>query len=147
VSARTARPSERGQTSLLIVGFALVAALLVAVVVDASAAYLRRQRLDSLADGASLAATEGVREEQIYLHGLGDRVELDPAEAQARVADYLRELGAFADYPGLTYRVRADADSVEVVVSAPLDLPLVPPGWESRSRVTGAATSLVQVGG
>ena len=44
---------EHGQTSIVLVGFFVVVALLVVVVVDASAAYLRRQRLDSLADGAA----------------------------------------------------------------------------------------------
>ena len=39
--------SERGSVTPLIIGFAVVVAMLVAVVVDASAAYLRRQGLDS----------------------------------------------------------------------------------------------------
>ena len=54
------RTKDDGQTSLLIVGFFLVAVLLVVVVVDASAAYLRRQELDALADGAALAAADAV---------------------------------------------------------------------------------------
>ena len=47
------RARPYGQTTLLIVGFAIVAIMMVGVVVDASAAYLRRAGLDSLADGAS----------------------------------------------------------------------------------------------
>ncbi len=54
---------ERGQTSLLIMGFFVILSLLVGVVVDASAAYLRRQWFISLADGAALAAADGVKAE------------------------------------------------------------------------------------
>jgi hypothetical protein len=136
---------QRGQTSLLIIGFFMVAVLLVVVVVDASAAYLRRQRLAALADGAALAATEGLRAETVYAGGLGDRVDLDPAETRRLAEDYLRVLGARSDYPGLTLQVSTSADRVRVEVSTPLDLPLVPPGWEGGTRVTGTSTSHVIV--
>ena len=51
VVRRTAAPGtdERGQTAVLIIGFMIVVALTVVVVVDATAAYLRRQALDTLA--------------------------------------------------------------------------------------------------
>ena len=70
--------SQHGQTALLIVGFAVVALLMVGVVVDASAAYLRRSGLDSLADGAALAAADGIQGRQVYEGGLGERAEIDP---------------------------------------------------------------------
>ena len=45
--------TEAGQATLMIVGFAFVLAMGVALVVDASAAYLQRQGLDTVADGAA----------------------------------------------------------------------------------------------
>jgi hypothetical protein len=141
------RRDERGQTSLLIVGFFLVALLLTIVVVDASAAYLRRQQLDALADGAALAAADGIQGAQVYEQGLGDRAAIDPELARSYVADYLERLGAARDYPGLVPVVTVRGDSVEVVVHAPLELPLVPPGWTSGSRVTGRASAFVAVSG
>jgi len=136
---------ERGQATVLIVGFFIVAVLLVVVVVDASAAYLRRQRLDSLADGAALAATEGVQEEQIYTHGVGERLALDPATARVDVVTYLRGVGAYAGYPGLSVRVVTTGNQVQVEVSAPLELPLIPAGWTRTTRVTGRAASYGEV--
>ena len=68
---------EAGQTSVVLIGFFVVIALLVVVVVDASAAYLRRQRLDALADGAALAAVDGIRSDQLYVEGLGEQAVLD----------------------------------------------------------------------
>ena len=138
---------ERGQTSLLIIGFALVIAMLVAVVVDASAAYLRRQDLDALADGAALAATDAIRADQVYVGGLGARAALDPVAARSYVASYLQQSGAAARFPGLAWSVSVGPDTVVVRVVAPLDLPLRLPGRRFRPVVAGSAASYVDVGG
>ena len=136
---------ERGQTTLLIIGFAIVAIMMVAVVVDASAAYLRRTGLDSLADGAALAAADGVQGRQVYEGGLGKRAEIDPVVARRYVAEYLRDTGATRRYPGIAYDVDASTDRVVVHVAAPLDLPITPPGWDRRPTISGTAASFVVV--
>jgi type II secretory pathway component PulM len=142
----TRRRDARGQAGLMITGLFLVAVLLVVVVVDASAAYLRRQRLDSLADGAALAAVDGLQGEAVYTRGLGERAEIDPLAARAYSAAYLRALGAHQHYPGLQLQVVTSLDSVQVRITTPLDLPLVPPGWDDGARVTGRAAAYVTVG-
>jgi Putative Flp pilus-assembly TadE/G-like len=136
---------QRGQTTLLIVGLTVVAILMVAVVVDASAAYLRRAGLDSLADGAALAAADGVRGAQVYDGGLGRRAQIEPAVARRYAVAYLAASGAAGRYPGLSYRVDAGTDRVVVRVSAPLDLPITPPGWDRRPVINGTAASFVVV--
>ncbi len=136
---------ERGQTSLLIVGFAIVAVLMVAVVVDASAAYLRRSGLDSLADGAALAAAQGVEGRQVYEGGLGRRAELDPDQARRDAAAYLSAVGAARRYPGISYDVEAGPDRVVVHVAATLDLPITPPGWDRRPVISATSASFVLV--
>ncbi len=142
---RTAPRGQRGSVSLLIVGFAIVAIMMVAVAVDASAAYLRRTGLDSLADGAALAAADGIRAERVYEGGLGDRADLDPEVARRYVADYLRGTGAARRYPGLSYVVETSPRRVVVRVAAPLRLPITPPGWERRPLVSATAASIVVV--
>jgi hypothetical protein len=137
--------TERGQATLLIVGLAVVAIMMVAVVVDASAAYLRRSGLDSLADGAALAAADGVQGRQVYEGGLEERARIDPAVARRYVADYLRATGADRRFPGLSYHVAAGADRVVVRISAPLELPITPPGWPEQPVISGTAASFVVV--
>jgi Putative Flp pilus-assembly TadE/G-like len=136
---------ERGQTTLLVVGLTIVAIMLVAVVVDASAAYLRRAALDSLADGAALAAADGVQGRAVYEGGLGKHADIDPQVAREYVAEYLEATGAARRYPGLSYQVETGTDRVEVHVAASLDLPITPPGWERRPVVSGTAASYVEV--
>jgi hypothetical protein len=139
--------TERGSITPLVIGFALVVAVLVAVVVDASAAYLRRQGLNSLADAAALAATDGLQGDSVYTHGLGDRAEIDPAAARRYVEDYLRTSGALGRYPGLTWAVSTSETAVLVRVVAPLDLPLHVPGVGEQASVSGTAAATIVVGG
>lgn len=136
---------DRGSVTPLVVGFFLVVAVLVAVVVDASAAYLRRQGLNSLADAAALAATDGLQGERVYTHGLGDLAEIDAPAARRYVEEYLHASGAVARYPGLTWTVSTEADTVLVRVRAPLDLPLRVPGIAGGATVQGSAAAVVVV--
>lgn len=141
------RRTDRGSITPLIVGFAFVVAVLVAVVVDASAAYLRRQGLNSVADAAALAATDGLQGDRVYTHGLDDLAEVDAAAARRYVEDYLRASGVLARYPGLSWTVRSSATTVLVQVAAPLDLPLRVPGVAAQTTVTGSAAAVVVVSG
>ena len=137
--------SERGTITVLVVGFLVVLGLLTAVVVDASAAYLRRQSVNGLADGAALAAADGAQGVGVYEHGLGDRTPLDPVVARAAVHEYLRSTGASLTYPGLSWQVSATGTTVTVRLSAPLDLPLDPAGWADTTRVVGTGSAAVVV--
>ena len=140
---------ERGQSSLLIVGFAAVLAMLVAVVVDTSAAYLQRQGLDTLADGAALRGADlGATGKDVYEGGVPrESLALAPAQARAAVGAYLSDAGAYARYPGLSYTVRIDDDRVEVRLHAPLDLPLTIPGSPERATIGAEGSAVVGVDG
>lgn len=131
----------------MIVGFAVVLAMTVAVVTDASAAYLRRQGLDTLADGAALwSADRAATGEETYLHGVPpDRLALSGGTVRASVRAYLADVGAFRRYPGLTYAVAVDAgaESVTVRLRAPLELPLTIPGSPGRPSIGATGSAVV----
>jgi uncharacterized membrane protein len=141
---------ETGQTTVLIVGFAFVLAMAVALVVDASAAYLQRQGLDTVADGAALRGADlGATGREVYTGGVPrDRLDLAPDAVRASVRDYLAASGAYAKYPGLSFAVDVDVatSSVTVHLSAPLDLPLTVPGSPGLATI-GASGSAVVVAG
>ena len=140
------RRDETGSTIPLIIGLCGVLAMGVAVVTDASAAYLQRQGLDSLADGAALAGADlGAAGDDVYTGGLGDeRLSITEAEARAAVSDYLARAGAHTKYPGLKAFVSADpaTQTVRVRLTAPLHLPLTVPGGP-RDAVIGATGAAV----
>jgi len=140
---------QRGQSSVLIIGFAVVLAMVVALVVDTSAAYLHRQGLDTLADGAALRGADlGATGQDVYQGGVPpDTLALTPAQARAAVGSYLREAGAYARFPGLSFTVRVAGDRVEVHLTAPLDLPLSIPGSPEHTTVGADGSAVVGVDG
>lgn len=141
---------ERGQVSVLIVGMAVVLMMTIALVVDASAAYLQRSGLNTLADGAALRAADlGATGHDIYQGGVPPvRLAQTSAQARAAVGDYLASTGAFAKYPGLTYvvMIAPAAESVRVSLHAPLDLPLSIPGSPATASIGATASAVTRVG-
>lgn len=140
------RRDERGTITPLIIGFAVVIILGIVLVVDSTAAYLQRQSLDNLADGAALHAADQGAAGLAYSEGVaGQALPVDAGSARAAVTDYLRRIGAFRDHPDLRVEVQVDATSVTVSLDALADLPLTMPGAPSSTRVraTGAAVTTV----
>ena len=138
---------EQGQVTLLVIGFASILLMAIVVVVDASAAYLQRQGLDNLADGAALHGAD-LGAAGIYELGLdGERLTQREAAVEAAVRDYLARAGAGAAYPGVDVGVRVDpvGRSVTVRLTAPLDLPLTIPGSPRRPTVGASSTAAVTV--
>lgn len=138
---------ERGQATVLIVGFMLVLAMAVAMVVNVSAAYLQRQGLDTVADGAALRGADlGATGEEVYGGGVPQgRLDLTADAVRASVRDYLAASGAYAKYPGLSFSVDVDraASTVTVHVSAPLDLPLTVPGSPGTATIGATGSAVV----
>ena len=138
---------ESGQATLLIVGLTVVLLMAVAAVVDISAAYLRRQGLDTLADGAALHAADlGATGEEVYAGGVPPgRLALSADAVRASIRDYLVAAGAYATYPGLSFSVSVDptASSVTVHVRAPLELPLTVPGSPERATIGATGSAVV----
>lgn len=139
------RRDARGSIAPLVVGFALVVALLVAVVVDVSAAYLRRAAMNAAADSAALAATDGLQGDLAYRHGLGAELRIDVDAARRYVAEHLRLTGAAARFPGLAWSVSAAGAEVVVRLRAPLELPLHVPGAGGEVQVTAASAAVVRL--
>lgn len=142
---RAARRPEEGQVTVLIVGFALVLLAAVGVTVDASAAYLQRESLATLADGAALAGADQLQGGAAYGDGLEDRVPIDPQTARVSVHAHLRAVGAHASHPGLSATVDVVGDRLVVRLSAPLDLPITVSGI--TGTMVGATGSAVVVVG
>ncbi|HEY3528996.1 MAG TPA: pilus assembly protein TadG-related protein [Nocardioides sp.] len=140
--------NERGQTTLLIIGLAVVLLMMAAVVTDASAAYLQRQGLDTLADGAALTAADaGASGDEAYGNGLDVDLHLDADVARAAVLSYLHRVGAYDRYPGLSTRVSVDSSTQRVIVEvrAPIHLPLHVPGSPEHADVAAVSAATVGV--
>ncbi|QCC78626.1 hypothetical protein E2C04_04835 [Nocardioides daphniae] len=132
----------------MIIGFAAFLLVLVAVVVDASAAYLQRQGLTTLADGAALQGAD-LGSVGAYTDGIPEgRLTQSAEQVHTAVGQHLAAVGAYDTYPGLAHDVAVDpgAGVVTVTLRAPLDLPLAVPGVASDPVIvaTGRAAVTVQ---
>ena len=123
---------ERGTVTVMTIGFLFLLGLLTVVVVGSSSAFLERQRLNNLADGAALSAADGLDEAGFYTD---HRVVLDPDEARQLVSDYL------AGEQVRVVDVSTDGDTVSVHLERELDLALTPPGWMSTTTIVADASA------
>ena len=141
------RRDDEGSVTLLIIGFASILLMAIVVVIDASAAYLQRQGLDNLADGAALYGAD-LGSTDVYANGVDTaRLVQEEAAVEAAVRDYLARADAGRRYPGVDVGVRIDtaSRSVTVLLRAPLDLPLAIPGSPTRPMVGASSTAAVTV--
>jgi Putative Flp pilus-assembly TadE/G-like len=101
---------ERGSTLPLVLVCWLVAALMAFGAVAASDAFLEQQEVQSICDGAALAAANATDEAVLYAAGAGTHLPLTAAGARAAVADQLADGGGRLD------AWTAETDGVEVTV-------------------------------
>lgn len=132
---------EPGQITVMSIGFFVLLGLLAVVVINSSAGFLQRQELDNLADGAALAAADGLSEEAFYRHGADELVRLDPSEARRLVATYVAASGG--EVGDVT--VTASGDEVHVRMERTISLAIAPPGWSSQTTIVSEATSQLRL--
>ena len=104
------RGDERGSTLPFVLVCWLIAALMVFGAIAASDAFLEQQEVQSVCDGAALAAANAADEAVLYTDGVGSDLPLTRATAQAAVADQLADAAADLD------SWAAETDGVEVTV-------------------------------
>lgn len=128
------RPGDRedGQITVMVVGFLLFIGLLAVVVINSSAAFLERRRLDNVADGAAVAAADGLSRDTFYRDGV---VTLAGREARQLAGEYVNGGGI------RIVQVATDGDQVTVRLERSIDLAIKPPGWSSRTTITAEATA------
>lgn len=80
---------ERGQISLLILGFTVVALMLIVGGVDVTAVQLARTRLLDAADSAALDASDALDNGSAYGHGLRSAIEVNTDTVRRSAAQYL----------------------------------------------------------
>lgn len=130
------RRREHGTITVMTIGFFVFLGLLAVVVINASGAFLERRELDNLADGAALAAADGLNQEAFYA---GGEVAVDAEQARRLVAEYV------AGSDVRVASVQTTGDRVLVRLERSIRLALRPPGLPSRTTVVAEATGRLRV--
>ncbi len=90
---RDGEDAERGSTLPLVLVCWLVAALMAFGAIAASDAFVEQQQVQSVCDGAALAAANATDEAAVYATGVGTALPLTRASTQSAVADQLADGG------------------------------------------------------
>lgn len=141
---------ERGSVTLLIIGFAGILLLAIAVVTDASKVFLAQRALSGTADAAALAAANAVDETRIYRGGIGAALPLSSANVASAAAEYASEAGLAHRFDGFGLTdASTDGVVVRVGFGALVRLPffntlLTPAGSGFRITATASATAGVR---
>jgi uncharacterized membrane protein len=115
---------ESGQTLLLTVGLALVAAFLAALVVNVSRVVVAHRALAAAADSAATAGAAAVDESTLYHHGLAAALPLDSAAVAGEVGAYVELAGLTGRFDGFrVVEAGTDGTTVTVRLAARVDLP------------------------
>ena len=121
---------DDGQLLPLIIGYAVVIALLITVVVDVSTVYLQRRALASAADAAALAAINAVDPAAVVDGRVAatEALVVSDEMAVARVADYAADAHLDTRFEEFAVRgvdVGGDGTTVTVTMAARVPIPFV----------------------
>ena len=118
---------ESGQISLLIIGFTIIALMLIIGAVDVTAVQLARSRLFDAADGAALDASDALDNGSVYEAGLDKTVPITDGSVRRSATEYL----AVQPRPhGISSRVLAegtgspDGQTAVIVLRGTVDIPI-----------------------
>ncbi|CAA9251090.1 MAG: hypothetical protein AVDCRST_MAG57-2065 [uncultured Blastococcus sp.] len=114
--------AERGSTLPFVLVCWTVAALMAFGAIAASDAFLEQQEVQSVCDGAALAAANRTDEAVVYAGGVGAELPLTRATAQAAVADQLGDGGTLLD----AWSAETDGAEVTVICTRHVDIAF---GW------------------
>jgi Flp pilus assembly protein TadG len=128
---------DRGNVTVLTVGFLAVLGLLVVVVVNSSAAFLERRELMNVADGVALHAADGLDRDAVYTGGIDEEAVLDDADARTLVKDIVPS--------DVSLTMRTTGDRVDVELTRPYRLPLVPPGFPGTATIRAEASGRLRL--
>lgn len=117
--------TESGQITLLVIGFTLILAVLITVVVTASRVFLYQRALSTATDGAAIFAANQLDEAAFYAGGAGAHLPISAEGARRAVADYVTRTGLAERFDGFGYQVGTDGRVVSVTFIARVGLPLV----------------------
>lgn len=128
-AAPAAPDGESGQVGVLVIGYVLLALLVITVVAGASSVYLGHKKLLSAADGAALAAADTFSLSQVQgSGGSTPAAALEGAMVTAEVQRYLSESGAGERIESLQIAPETgtpDGRTARVVLTAVVHPPIV----------------------
>ncbi|GAA1341702.1 pilus assembly protein TadG-related protein [Arthrobacter roseus] len=119
---------ESGQVMILVIGYVILTLMVLTVVMAISAVYLEHKKLLSVADSASLAASDNFGVGEVQDGTRGPAPALTKTSVQAAAAKYISDTGAAARFNELSISGQTGAPegrTAHVVLTAVVHPPIV----------------------
>lgn len=119
---------DSGQVMILVIGYVILTLMVLTVVMAISSVYLEHKKLLSVADSASLAASDNFGVGEVEDGAGGPAPALTKSSVQAATARYIAETGAAARFDGLSISAQTGAPegrTAHVVLTAVAHPPIV----------------------
>ena len=114
---------DQGNIMLLGIGFIGICLLALAVITDASSAFIQQRELQAQADSIALAGAQGIDLAQYYETGATEATRLDPANVAKLVNDHFAAGRSVTDQKSSpTMSFTSTPNGVFVTLTAPLRL-------------------------
>lgn len=129
---------DKGSILVLGVGLAVICIALVTTLVNVSTVWIARNNLDSVADGAALAAVQAVDTRSVYTNGIGSALRLNGTQARAKAKLYVSRANMHGDvHNARIVSMQVTGHTVAVTLASDIELPF---GYLATTH-TVAATS------
>lgn len=129
---------DKGSILVLGVGLSVICIALITTLVNVSTIWIARNTLDSVADGAALAAVQAVDTRSVYTNGLGSALRLNRAQARIKARQYVSRANVQGDvHNARIVSMQVTGQTVAVTLASDIQLPF---GYLATTQ-TVAATS------
>ena len=120
---RSNLPGDQGNIMLLGIGLIGICLLALAVITDASSAFIQQRELQAQADSIALAGAQGIDLAQYYETGATEATRLDPANVATLVHDHFTaSIDSASQVSQPTMAFTSTPSGVFVTLTAPLRL-------------------------
>lgn len=116
--------NDEGSVLVLGVGLSVITIALITTLVNISTVWIARNSLDSVADGAALAAVQAIDTKSVYTKGIGGNLRLNAAQARARAQAYVNRASTQGDVhrPRIT-SITVGVQTVSITLASDITLP------------------------
>ena len=129
---------DKGSILVLGVGLSVICLALITTLVNVTTVWIARNTLDSVADGAALAAVQAIDTQSVYTKGLDSALRLNGAQARAKAQAYISKANTQGDVRKVRMTsIQVSAQSVAITLTSDIQLPF---GYLATAHTVSASS-------
>lgn len=129
---------DEGSILVLGAGLSVIAIAMITTLVNISTLWIARNALDSVADGAAIAAVQAIDTRTIYTEGLGQSLRINGTASRARAQMYVNKANTQGELHSIRITaITVGAQSVSITLASDIQLPF---GYLAATKSVSASS-------